>query len=115
MFIHRKLQLQLAKYFDFFQDKVIQLVWRAFIFIFFFFISLGEGGRFVTLVQARFGGKGLDLASKRGKKEASGLASPVVSLDLLDILPHPDAARVETPVLLQTCGWRLWLRRQQPR
>lgn len=69
---------------------------------FFFLISLDEKGRFVTLVQARFGGKGLDLASKRGKKEESGLASPVVLPDLLDILPHPDAARVETPVMLQT-------------
>lgn len=47
-------------------------------------------------------GKLLTLPPKGVKKEASGLASPVALPDLLDILPHPDAARVETPVVLQT-------------
>lgn len=81
--------------------------------IFGFFISLGERGRFVTLVQP-LEGKVLTLLPKGGGKEASGLASPVVLLDLLDILPHPAAAHHgEAPVMLQTGGCRLWLRRQQ--
>lgn len=59
-------------------------------------------------------GKVLMLLPKAGKKEAPGLASPVVSLDLLDILPHPDAACVERQLCCRR-GWRLWLRRQQSR
>lgn len=39
---------------------------------------------------------------KGKKKEASRLACPVVSLDFLDTLPHPDVVGVETPVVLQT-------------
>lgn len=46
----------------------------------------------------------LTLLPKGEKKKASGLASPVVSVHLLDILPHPDAAHEETPVVLQ-----MWL------
>ena len=64
---------------------MLQLVWGCLLFWGAFFESLGERGRFVTLLQARFRGKGP--TSNMGKKEASGLAPLILAFDPLDILP----------------------------